>query len=411
MILLNQMKKFLPYILILIILIGLFSPETSVQADTLYGTCVHYGGMGGIVSTEVNIYKEECSRLTTLDFWEKNIIKIPPLGTCISINVIGFTTVDRNVTSETCIHPPGRFYENNPDYNIIPKKIPTPPDTKYTFLAPLPCENGPGCDPATKTLTSFDPTGNNKIGAYLNLMIKLFIGICAVLAVVMIVMGGIEYMTTELISSKEEGKKRILNAIFGLILALGAWTLLYTINPDLLNSDLKSLKNVVVNVTAESFAQSPSTYIVPLGGTGQASGTNCDENAVAASNQTANAGLSNTQIKTLACIGGIETGCNSIQNYAWDNGSSAYGPFQILLQSNASCFESDVCRQAAGINGPLNCVAGFRGGNPIPGSPIVAQCKKAADNFTCSVSAAACLIKKNPSYSDWNANGNLSKCI
>jgi hypothetical protein len=51
-------------------------------------------------------------------------------------------------------------------------------------------------------------------------------------------MGGIEYMTSELVSSKEAGKERIRDALFGLLLALGAWTLLYTINPDLLKSDV-----------------------------------------------------------------------------------------------------------------------------------------------------------------------------
>jgi len=226
----------------------------------------------------------------------------------------------------------------------------------------------------------------------------------------MIVIGGIEYMTTELISSKEAGKERIRGAILGLLLALGAWTLLNQINPDILKTDLSSLQNVTVDVTTQNFALSPSTYIVPLGKTGQASGTNCDENVVATSNQTANAGLSNDQIHTLACIGGIESGCKSVQNYAWGSGSSAYGPFQITLQGNAGCFESSACRQAAGVSGPLNCATGFSGGNPIPGSPIVEQCKKAASDFTCSVSAAACLIKKQPNYGDWNANPNLSKC-
>jgi hypothetical protein len=115
-----------------------------------------------------------------------------------------------------------------------------PPDPNYHFLAPL-----PGMGP------TFDPTQANNLGAYLNIMINLFIGICAVLAVIMIVVGGIEYMTTELISSKEEGKKRIMGAIYGLILALGAWTLLYQINPDLLNTDLTNLKNVTVTVTLD----------------------------------------------------------------------------------------------------------------------------------------------------------------
>lgn len=106
----------------------------------------------------------------------------------------------------------------------------------YVLLAPLPCEAGtPGCDPATKTLKSFDPTTG--LGTYLNLMIKIFIGLCAVLSVVMIVMGGVEYMTSELAHTKESGKEKIEHAILGLIIALGAWALLYTINPDLLKSD------------------------------------------------------------------------------------------------------------------------------------------------------------------------------
>ena len=106
------------------------------------------------------------------------------------------------------------------------------------------------------------PTGDSSaFSGYLNMMIKLFIGICAVLAVIMIVVGGIEYMTSELISSKEAGKERIRNAIFGLLLALGAWTLLNAINPNLLDSSLKNLTSVTVTVTADqaNFAATEQT--------------------------------------------------------------------------------------------------------------------------------------------------------
>lgn len=124
----------------------------------------------------------------------------------------------------------------------------------YYNLAPLPCEIGtPGCN-ENGVLEKFNPTENNNIGAYLNVMIRIFIGICAVLAVIMIVIGGLEYMTSELVSNKEHGKERISGAIFGLILALGAWTILNQINPNLLNTDLKSL------ITAE--------VVVQLGGEG-----------------------------------------------------------------------------------------------------------------------------------------------
>ncbi len=106
--------------------------------------------------------------------------------------------------------------------------------TAYTLLAPLP-------DPYNNSqlLNTFDPTDDKALGKYLNLIIKLIIGLSAVMAVVMIVIGGIEYMTSELISGKEAGRERMLHAVLGLLIALGAWALLNTINPDLLESEVE----------------------------------------------------------------------------------------------------------------------------------------------------------------------------
>lgn len=102
----------------------------------------------------------------------------------------------------------------------------------YNYLAPLGDEQG----------DSFNPAQKNALSKYLNTMIKVIIGIAAVLAVIMIVMGGIQYMTSELISSKEEGKKRITNAVFGLFIAIGAYLILFTINPNLLKLEPDSTK-------------------------------------------------------------------------------------------------------------------------------------------------------------------------
>jgi len=112
-------------------------------------------------------------------------------------------------------------------------------DIGYQLLAPLPCTTpgSNGCDMNGK-LTAFNPAQPDNLGKYLNLMIKIFIGLCAVLSVVMVVIGGMEYMTSELISSKEAGKERIQHALLGLLIALGAYALLFTINPDLLNINL-----------------------------------------------------------------------------------------------------------------------------------------------------------------------------
>ena len=111
-------------------------------------------------------------------------------------------------------------------------------DPRYNLLAPL-----PGVD------SNFDPGQKNSLGTYLNAMIKIFIGLCAVLAVVMLVIGGIEYMTSELMSSKEHGRERMRNAVLGLLIALGAYVLLFTINPDLLETDLDSLTDATLGIT------------------------------------------------------------------------------------------------------------------------------------------------------------------
>ncbi len=122
--------------------------------------------------------------------------------------------------------------------NVTPAatKTSTTGDGNYNLLQPLPCKDGEeGC--VNGKLTSFNPAESGKLGEYLNFGIRLFIGLCAVAAVVMIVVGGIEYATSELSHSKTAAKDRIYNAIFGLLLALGSYTILYTVNPDLLKTD------------------------------------------------------------------------------------------------------------------------------------------------------------------------------
>ena len=92
----------------------------------------------------------------------------------------------------------------------------------------------------------------------------------AVLAMVMIVIGGIEYMTSELVSSKKAGIERITNAILGLLIALTAFLILNTINPNLLNVCLDQLPEARVTVLEEdretySEASKGVSYNIPEG--------------------------------------------------------------------------------------------------------------------------------------------------
>jgi hypothetical protein len=121
------------------------------------------------------------------------------------------------------------------------------PNTIYTPLAPL---------PGTPT-GGFDIAKTSSLGTYINIIINLVIGISAVLAVVMTVIGGIEYMTSELPGGKEGGKDRIKDALLGLLIALGAYALLNTINSDLLNSNI-NISAVTVTVALTDLV--PQTY-------------------------------------------------------------------------------------------------------------------------------------------------------
>ncbi|MDP1625372.1 MAG: pilin [bacterium] len=67
----------------------------------------------------------------------------------------------------------------------------------------------------------------------------LAIGIGAVIAVIMIIWGGFEYMYQESIGSKSAAKERITNAFLGLGVILASFIILQTINKDLVNFNLR----------------------------------------------------------------------------------------------------------------------------------------------------------------------------
>jgi len=218
----NGMKKIFNLILILVVLIGILGP---LKASAQLGRCVWSGG------TVRNTIETNCT----------NSLSAGGLG--------GVWTADQSSD---------RFDTSN-----------------YEFLAPLPDPFGT----QGELFRNIDTTAEtNALGRYLNIIIRLAIGFAAVLAMIMIVMGGIQYMTSELVSSKEDGKNRINNAILGLLVALGAWLILFTINPALLNTNVNIPKTII------SYEGSPESSVPFSPATGatlaglQALGITCDSN-------------------------------------------------------------------------------------------------------------------------------------
>ncbi|MCI5050857.1 MAG: pilin [Candidatus Pacebacteria bacterium] len=136
----------------------------------------------------------------------------------------------------------------------------------YEFLAPIP---GIG----QEQIVDGNPTGRfyienlrgYSLGTYINTFFEIAVAILAVLSVIMIVAAGVQYMTVESIYGKSDAKARIIAAVTGLILALGIYTILRTINPKLLNINfgegIKEAQVVIVDDPAELDGDGSSTTV------------------------------------------------------------------------------------------------------------------------------------------------------
>lgn len=90
---------------------------------------------------------------------------------------------------------------------------------------------------------------NINISQYLRVLFRVTIGLTIFLAIIFLVLGGIEYATTDAFSGKEAGREKMTNAVLGLLLALSAYVILNTINPKLI--DFSFLKPQGVTIDGE----------------------------------------------------------------------------------------------------------------------------------------------------------------
>jgi hypothetical protein len=129
-------------------------------------------------------------------------------------------------------------------------------NTVYKMLAPL------GTITCMDWSTPKDPNSKcigNNIGEYLNFIFKFLIGLCAALAVIMLIISGITYMGDESVFGKTEAKSKMFSAILGLLIALGAYALLNTINPDLTGVNGLKIDQVSAEIDAIEYI-SPDSY-------------------------------------------------------------------------------------------------------------------------------------------------------
>lgn len=99
----------------------------------------------------------------------------------------------------------------------------------FTALAPITGLTDAG---ATSVIDS------TSLANFFNNLYKYLIGLAATLAVIEIIWGGLEISTKDSVSKQSDGKERITQAIFGLILVLSPVLVFSIINPSILNLSL-----------------------------------------------------------------------------------------------------------------------------------------------------------------------------
>lgn len=88
----------------------------------------------------------------------------------------------------------------------------------------------------------YEDSGND-IGNLISNFFKIGIGITILLSILMIVYGGIKYMSSESPGYKSDAISKIQGAVAGLLLALSIWIILREINPRILSKDTNTILN------------------------------------------------------------------------------------------------------------------------------------------------------------------------
>jgi hypothetical protein len=97
-------------------------------------------------------------------------------------------------------------------------------DCAYIPLEPLPGQQ-------------IDPNKGADFPSYLRAAFTLFIVIGAMLAIATFVWGGIMYMISDIAGKKDFAKKQMTRSLWGILILVGSYLILATINPELIRTD------------------------------------------------------------------------------------------------------------------------------------------------------------------------------
>ncbi len=116
-------------------------------------------------------------------------------------------------------------------------------NVKFEPITPTLSVEIPGADLSAPTKEG-DNVVISFLGQYINAIYRYAVAVVLIVAIVMVVYGGFRYLVGASIGDIQAGKKIIIDAIMGMLIVLGAYMILNTVNPDTVNFKSLSLLSV-----------------------------------------------------------------------------------------------------------------------------------------------------------------------
>ena len=302
-----------------------------------------------------------------------------------------------------------------------------------------------------------DPLGMGGILVLVQNLMNAAVSLTVIVMVLIIAYAGFLFLTSPFNSeNRSKAKSTLAGTFMGVIIVLAGWLLVDFVmkvlyNPDAVfaGKEIGPWSRIITGGDAcikardtkplfDSLPFSPGggpSVNSELGAGGGYAGpgqpaslgtADCSPSRIATAAAAGGYRLTDAQASTFSCLAKSESSCGqNISGAKTPDGKSttAHGMFQIVLGyrnpktgalSPCHSLNIPVCSAAAKRvgwtgSGDLNCANAFSGGKVKPGMESLARvCQAASKDLNCNASAAACLLKQTPSFSDWTKDPRSS---
>jgi hypothetical protein len=280
---------------------------------------------------------------------------------------------------------------------------------EYCLLEPL---------PLTDNNTTVEKTN---IGTYIPQFIRLIIALAGALAVIMLIFAGFQYITSDGFGKKSNAREKINSALLGLLLIIGSYSILYTINPKTLTLDLSIMKAVPEGEALQNSIPRTTTLPENLesgGGTsgGSSGGTGvllCSRDQwptiAKTNNEYYEARPAPELQKLISCIQQNTAGRNLGSIYTIDQSNPVCNYTRGQTTCSTRCSHSQNSCHYGGDNGSQGALA-VDFGNEVNGDAIIAAAKSCGSGSARCEDSSGNTVACKPGSGATHVHVNAASC-